>query len=134
VPNGLGVAVGAVSWALAGSALAHGLAVGRARLVRRKVKPAMTAPIATPKPKDIALSVPGHDVAEEHHRENRDDQTDELALQVTDVVNQQPAGQALRNAVGSPLPCQKFARNRLRAASRRLTMQPSTAVLTCAVV
>jgi hypothetical protein len=34
-----------------------------------------------PEPKEIALSVPGHDLAQEHHREDRDDQTDELALQ-----------------------------------------------------
>jgi hypothetical protein len=26
-----------------------------------------------PEPKEIALSVPGHDLAQEHHREDRDD-------------------------------------------------------------
>jgi hypothetical protein len=42
--------------------------------------------------KKIPLSVPGHDVAEKHHRKDRDDQTDQLSLQVTDVLDQQPPG------------------------------------------
>jgi hypothetical protein len=102
---------------------------------RRKVKPAMTAPIATPNPKEIAMSVPGHDLAEEHHREDRDDLTDELALQVTDVVNQQPAGSGHPGTQWvAPFLARDLPETALRAASLRLTMQPSTAVLTCTVV
>jgi hypothetical protein len=59
---------------------------------RRQVKPGDDGADRNPEAKEIALSVPGHDLAEEHHREDRDDQTYELALQVNDVVNQQPAG------------------------------------------
>jgi hypothetical protein len=80
---GSGVAVEPVSWALAGSALAHGLAVGRARLVEEEGQAGDDGADRDPEPKEIPLSVPGHDLAEEHHREDLDDQTDELALQVT---------------------------------------------------
>jgi hypothetical protein len=66
---------------------------GRARLVEEEGQAGDDGADRDPEAKEIALSVPGHDLAEEHHREDRDDQTDELALQVTDVVNQQPAGQ-----------------------------------------
>jgi hypothetical protein len=68
---------------LAGSALAHGVAVGRARLVEEEGQAGDDGADRDPEPKEIDLSVPGHDLAEEHHREDLDDQTDELALQVT---------------------------------------------------
>jgi hypothetical protein len=58
------------------------LAVGRARLVEEEVKPRRAAD-RDPEPKEITLSVPGHDLAQEHHRQDRDDQPDQLALQVT---------------------------------------------------
>ena len=108
---------------------------GRARLVEEEGQAGDDGADRDPEPREIALAVPGHDVAEEHHREDRNDQTDELALQVS--RRREPAASGVRHS-GTQWVARFLARNlpetALRAASLSLTMQPSTAVVTCAVV